>query len=65
MNYHLGAHACFILLCKIKHLDIKILFLYLQGLRFVVIILINSRMEHILNLLGIYQQKMKKTEYLN
>jgi hypothetical protein len=62
MNYHLGAHVCFILLCKIKHLDIKNLFLYLLVLKFVAIILINLKMEHILNLLVIYRQKMKKME---
>jgi hypothetical protein len=62
MNYHLGAHVCFILQSKIKHLDIKIKFLYLPVQKFVAIILINSRTEHILNLLVIYRQKMKKME---
>jgi len=62
MDYHPGVLACFILQSKIKHLDIKIKFLYLQGPRFVAIILINLRMEPILNLLVIYQQKMKKME---
>ena len=31
MDYHPGVLACFILLCKIKHLDIKNLFFIFTG----------------------------------